>query len=85
MARWSEKYGAHYELIGVPHRSLILLHWGNFPEDTEGCGLTGESFVDLDKDGRPDVAKSKQTFERLRKILGDKPAKIYVSGSGRKV
>lgn len=32
------------EVVGVPGRSEILIHWGNSAVDSEGCLLTGNSF-----------------------------------------
>ena len=33
-------------LLDVPGRSDILLHWGNYPENSDGCILVGEE-IDL--------------------------------------
>ena len=33
-----------YEVSQVPNRTRILLHKGNWPEDSKGCFLIGESF-----------------------------------------
>ncbi len=30
------------EVLNVPNRSAILFHWGNLPEETDGCMLVGE-------------------------------------------
>ena len=40
---FSTKFGATWELVEVPNRSAIILHWGNFPKDTKGCILLGLS------------------------------------------
>lgn len=40
--RWSPKFNRlmpHIE--NVPGFSEIMIHWGNFPQDTEGCLLVG--------------------------------------------
>jgi len=42
--RTSEKYGAHYHVMGVAGRDLILIHPGNLDDDTKGCILPGRSF-----------------------------------------
>lgn len=39
---WVQKYAkAMPHIIGIPGRSLILIHWGNEPTDTDGCILVG--------------------------------------------
>jgi len=78
--RTSEKFGEHFLVKNVYDRDLILIHVGNFPGNTSGCILVGSSFTDIDGDGRPDVGKSKATFERLRKILGGAECDLFVSG-----
>src|SRR5690606_27929838 len=38
------KYKRVYRLLNVPNRHSILLHWGNWPHNTEGCILLGLSY-----------------------------------------
>jgi len=46
------KFGLTYEILEVPNRTNILIHKGNFSDETSGCILLGESFEDtLSKDG----------------------------------
>lgn len=66
--RWSKKYNWHYEVENVDCRELILLHWGNFYIDTEGCIIFGKSFVDINNDGFKDVTNSKDTISKFMKI-----------------
>lgn len=66
--RFSKKYGWHYEVQAVDGRTLILIHFGNFYWDTEGCLLAGNDFSDINKDGYRDVTSSKKTMQRLLKI-----------------
>jgi Family of unknown function (DUF5675) len=30
-------------IVGIPNRSEIEIHWGDFPENTRGCVLVGET------------------------------------------
>jgi hypothetical protein len=39
----SPRYGETFEITGVPGRTHILFHWGNYPSNTEGCVLLGTS------------------------------------------
>lgn len=71
----TKTYGKYYQiekvpipiLRDVPNRSEILIHWGNYPEDTLGCILVGDN-----KDNkRPAVWNSKNTWRRVyTKIAG---------------
>jgi len=41
---WVQEYaGQMPHLEDIPGRSLIMIHWGNDPSNTEGCILVGES------------------------------------------
>lgn len=60
----SPKYGWTVLGVGIPGRSLILIHWGNTEIDTKGCILVGREFGRLvDK---PAVLESRAAFEALR-------------------
>ncbi len=40
--RWSNKHGCElFGIEGVPDRSNIEIHIGNYPRDTDGCVLVG--------------------------------------------
>jgi hypothetical protein len=41
---WVHEYANQMpHLEGIPGRSLIMIHWGNNPRDTEGCILVGQN------------------------------------------
>jgi hypothetical protein len=63
------KYKNVYVIKDVPDRSDILIHWGNFEEDTLGCVLIGNSAGIIG--GRPAVTDSKAAFKRFTYIIGD--------------
>lgn len=67
--RVSPKFGHHWLVMGVPSRSLILIHTGNTIKDTEGCILVGKEFSVID--GLPAVTESRATMEALRAKLPD--------------
>jgi len=68
----SPRYGETLYLPGVPGRSEILIHAGNYISDTLGCILVGAQFTDLDGDSLTDVTSSRQTLEvLLQKIDGE--------------
>lgn len=63
-----------FEIVGVndaqglPHHG-ILLHWGNYNRDSEGCSLVGESIVN---DGKQDmVTNSRSTFAKFMEMQKD--------------
>lgn len=75
--RKSEKFGEHLVIEGVPGRSWILCHHGNFPADTEGCILVGMGHKDLDADGKPDVFSSRAAMGLLVQFVRA-PARLVV-------
>lgn len=62
------KYKNVFIVDGVPERSGILFHHGNFEEDTSGCILVGMSAGKLR--GEPAIKDSKKAMEYLRLLLG---------------
>jgi len=63
---WVERYAdAMPHIIDIPKRSLIMIHWGNAPENTDGCILVG-NLHDLDT-----VGDSRAAFEKLYPLLAD--------------
>lgn len=67
--RWSKKLGHHFHLTDVPNRELILIHVGNYNEQTQGCILVGNDFKDINNDNVIDITESRSaTFELLRKL-----------------
>ena len=60
--RNSPSNGDVIELKGVPNRSYIQVHSGNYTSQIEGCILVGDSIKDINKDGVLDVANIKDTL-----------------------
>lgn len=68
--RYSEMFDFHkgmIEVIGVPGRSDILIHVGNYHTDTKGCPLVGVADFKAWT-----VWQSKATYERFYKEVIDK-------------
>lgn len=63
-------------LHGVPDRSYVEIHVGNFTKNTNGCILVGSSITHVDSDGVPDVGSSKST---MRKLLENTPYQMTVT------
>ena len=67
--RISPKYGETFILVDVEGREYILIHWGNYYTNTEGCILVGNDFYDINKDGYQDITSSKNTFKKMMKLM----------------
>jgi hypothetical protein len=67
----SPTYGRCLKIIDVKGRTYILIHWGNYRNNTEGCILVGSDFKDVNNDGLKDVVLSRHTFDRLMQIIED--------------
>jgi len=76
----SPKFGECVWIKGVPNRSEILIHKGNFAgsvnprtgiSDIKGCILVGKDFIDIDGDGLLDITNSVDTMNDLLELLDD--------------
>ncbi len=61
----SEKFKDVWEILDVPNRHSILIHSGNYVQDTHGCVIIGKEFT------QSGVALSRMALDDLRKILPD--------------
>ena len=74
----SGKYPDLYEVKHVPGgRTLVLLHWGNYPHNTDGCILPGKSVIS----SKPMVTYSKATIELIKRITDYKEFDLTIRSS----
>lgn len=59
-------------LSGVPQRSWIEIHAGNFTREILGCILVGNGLKDIDGDDIPDVVNSRTTLDKLLSIVPER-------------
>lgn len=50
-------------------RQWILIHYGNYVTDIEGCILVGKDHIDINGDGLLDVTASRVTLNKLKEVL----------------
>lgn len=80
----SPKFGRVYEVKGVPNRSAILIHKGNFcgdkkkgfKSDVEGCILLGGAMAKLE--GQKVVAQSRIAFDKFMLLAAGKPFDLEI-------
>jgi Steigviridae/Suoliviridae L,D-carboxypeptidase/transpeptidase len=66
-------------VLNVPGRDGILLHWGNYVENTEGCILVGSSKSMIQGAApEPAVWDSRETFGRLYREIEEAQAEGVV-------
>lgn len=62
-------------VMHVPDRDGILIHWGNYVENTEGCILVGSSKSMVQSaEPYPAVWNSRETFDRLYREIEEAQA-----------
>lgn len=66
---YSKKFGHCFWVVNVSERSEILIHAGNFVENTKGCILVGNGFLDINFDGIMDLTDSRKTLDLLYELL----------------
>ncbi len=55
-----------FEITGVPGHEGLLLHWGNWNRDSEGCLLLGRAEISLN--GQHMVTASRDTFAKFMQL-----------------
>ena len=61
-------YSPHFDrrmpyILNVPTHDGVMFHWGNTPENTEGCPLVGQKL------GHDFIGQSKLAFDDLEKVF----------------
>jgi hypothetical protein len=62
------RYSPHFKAVvpwlkDVPGYEWVLIHWGNKPEDTDGCILVGDAYAD------DWISHSRATWSKLMKMI----------------
>lgn len=70
--RWSPKFKNHFHVLDVSERTWILIHAGNFRENSTGCILVGYSNKDINGDGVLDLAHSRAALQELLNAMPDR-------------
>lgn len=77
---WKEghhtKFKRTYHIKNVIDRSYILMHAGNFVENSQGCILIGKGF-NIDG-GKAMVTHSRNAMDELREYIGENAFKIEI-------
>lgn len=77
----SAKYKNVYELQNVPGRTKILIHAGNYHDNTEGCIMPGLLWGTL-SDKQYYVANSRSALNEIfSKIKGSKSIKVIITNN----
>lgn len=73
----------HFRFKSVPKRKGILIHKITYVKDLQGCIGVGGKFVDLNKDGVPDIADSTIALQHMVDTMPDVFKLRIVSKSGQ--
>ena len=65
-------------ILDVPGYKGVLIHWGNYPKDTEGCILVGHYNPSLENM----ITSSRKTFDILFDKLSAKKGELMVAVCG---
>ena len=72
----SVKWPGVYQVMNVDGRTLILIHWGNYPHETEGCIMPGKFLLS----NKPMVTHSKDTLNLIKDITDYKEFDLTIRG-----
>jgi hypothetical protein len=59
----------HFQVEDVNGRSYILVEIGNLYEQTRGCIFVGNRWIDINRDGIPDVSDSATALAEMRDVI----------------
>ena len=76
----SPKYGDVYHVRKVEGRSHILIHWGNYERNTEGCILLGKGLMWDTKDNKEAISQSKETIKSFMESLNREHFLLTIRG-----
>jgi hypothetical protein len=68
-----------YQVMNVLGRSGIRIHSGNYWWDIQGCILLGDSYSDMNKDGKLDVLNSRISIAKFEKLMGKQPFTLVIN------
>jgi uncharacterized protein DUF5675 len=68
-------------ITGIPNRSEIEIHWGNFVENTRGCILVGTTRDVVAQEIFDTVAKFDQLFPQIQAAVANSGCTITVETS----
>ena len=79
----STHFGETFEITGVPGRTDVLLHWGNFWQNSLGCILLGEKYDKivnkLNGSIQNGIGESKEAFtEFMEKLKGEQEFRLVI-------
>lgn len=67
-----------YLLEGTGRRTGIRIHSGNYWFDIQGCILLGDSYKDINKDGRVDILNSRLSVTRFEELLSKRSFTLVI-------
>ena len=73
----SPRWGNRYHLLDTEPRTHILIHWGNYPKNTQGCILLG--LGRREDYGNPAVWNSKKAVEKFESLLAGEPFELSIT------
>lgn len=77
---WNKNYNYHFTISGVPNRSAILMHVGNYVTDTQGCILAGKYVKPSNKGEGMMICESQTTLTLLMQLVR-KQTPLHVDNS----
>lgn len=75
---WSNHFQRNMpHLLNVPLFADVMIHWGNYPKDTQGCICTGKQLPDI----VDFISESQKAYNDLEKkiITGLKTEPVFIS------
>ncbi len=76
---WSWKFLKYtYEIQNVPNRTGIRIHSANFYSQLLGCIALGDTYKDINSDGKLDILNSRITISNFEQIMNKKDFSLQI-------